>query len=290
MIVQYAEPCTALLGQPGASYPPLAYVSKILRLAYLQQESCFDFGIGRRPLPHGPAYIGETLNFPDLKTLAKFFTNGPGRRDEKSIQGKYLAHVTFIRIAYVDDWAAPNWSSEARYAYEAFELLVTNLDRMYLQRLQICVQGYPRLHIDAPGVWQLLQIRGLKALVLTSRRGEVDPAVCKALKTRLCWPTSRPWSPLGFENPGPGDWRTHVPREGPGEEWERQYRWLSHRYRTLYDRLTVDARAKQQRKNQDRRFGLGGQARRQRYWQRQRRARIEQEASEKRHRTIASTM
>jgi hypothetical protein len=289
-IVQYADPGTSLLGQPGVSHPPLAYVSNPLRTAYLQQKSRFDFGTGKRPLPYGPAYIGETLSFPDLKTLARFFTNGPGRRDAKSVQGKYLAHVTFIRIVYRDDWAMVNWASEVRYAYEAFELLVSNLDRMHLQRLQICVQSYPPFGIDSPGVWSLLKTRGLQAVIISSRRGEVQPAVRRALQTRLCWPTSRRWRPLGFENPGPGDWHTHVSQEGPGDEWERQYDYLEQRYKTLHDRQTVDARLKQQRKSHDRLYGTRHQARKHRCRQRRRQAETERRASERRCRIMAQSI
>jgi len=218
MIVKYTELGTVLLGQPGVSHPPVAYVSKPLRVAYLRQKSDFDFGTGRRPLPYGPPYIGEALNFPDLKTLAKFFTNGPGRQDNKSTYSEYLAHIKFIRIVYQDDWAIPFWKTGARYAYEAFELLVANLSRMHLQRLQICVLSYPRFDIDAPGVWQLLLIRGLEAVILTSRRGEIDPAVRRALTARLCWPSTRQWRPTGLENPGPGDWRARVSCRGSGGE------------------------------------------------------------------------
>ena len=289
MIIQNAESGTVLLGQPGVSHPPVAYVSKTLRTAYLRQKSSFDFGLGRQPLLGGPACIGETLNFPDLKALAKFFTSGPGRRDKKSIRGKYLAHITFIRIVYQDDWSMPSWESTAYYAYEAFELLVANLDRMHLRRLQICVQSYPRFYIDAPGVWKLLLIRELETVILTSRRGEIDPVVRKALKTRLCWPATRQWRPIGLENPGPGDWTARVSRDGPGEEWERQYQWLDKRYKTLHDRRTVEARLKQQRKSRDRYYGLRHQARAQRHRQARQRAKREREALERRHRKMTSS-
>ncbi|PVH75087.1 hypothetical protein DL98DRAFT_593475 [Cadophora sp. DSE1049] len=222
IIIQYAEPCTSLLGQPGVSYPPIAYVSSVLRTIYLQQMSRFDFGIGQRPLPGRPARIGETLNFSDLKALAKFLATGPGRRDGESFQGQHLANIKFIRIVYRDDWAVAAWQHSARYAYEAFELLVANFDQMSLERLQICIPSYATFGIDSPGVWSLLKIRGLKAVILSSRRGTIDPTVRSALKKRLCWSKSRSWIPLGLENPGPGDWHTHVSQEGPIAEWKRQ--------------------------------------------------------------------
>jgi hypothetical protein len=122
LIVQYAESDTPLLGRPIVSCPPIAYVSKALRDAYLShlkcldQKSCVNFGIGKRPVPQ----IGETLNFPDLQTLANFFSTGPGK------PGQSLAHVTYMRIVYRDDWAVPRWAYDVRYAYEAFELLVAS--------------------------------------------------------------------------------------------------------------------------------------------------------------------
>ena len=276
-IIQYAEPRTSLLGQPGVKHPSIAYVSSKLRAAYLQEKSCFDFSLDQCHIPYPT--IGETLNFPDLRSLAKFFTNGPGRRDDQSIQGKYLDGIKFIRIVYRDHWAIPFWEfGGATYAYEAFELLVANLDRMKLQQLQLCFVSYPTIHIDSPGIWSLLKVRDLKSVILSSQLIDIHPAVCEALETRLCWPPSHRWSPLGFENPGPGDWHHRVSREGPAEEWERQYEWLDRRYLTLHDRQTIDARAKLQRKIRDRRYGLKRQARKQRHWHRQRQTEMERAA------------
>jgi hypothetical protein len=208
LIIQYAESDTPLPNYPMIYYPPIAYVSRALRdayLNYLNYQSCVDFGIGKRPVPR----IGEALSFPDLQTFARFFTNSPGR------PGQFLAHVTYIRIIYRDDWAVPPWEYDVRYAYEAFELLVANFGRMRLQRLQIHIRSYIKSYaqpfgIDAPGVWSLLKIRGLQELILTSRHGEICPAVRRALQKRLRWPKSRPWKPIGLEDPGPGDWRIHV--------------------------------------------------------------------------------
>ena len=112
LIIRYAESDTPLPSHPIVCYPPIAYVLSTLRDAYLGHlncQSCVDFGIGKRPVPR----IGEALNFPDLQTLARFFTNGSGR------PGQYLAHVTYIRIVYRDDWAVSSWEYDVRYAYKA---------------------------------------------------------------------------------------------------------------------------------------------------------------------------
>ncbi|KAH6668385.1 hypothetical protein B0J14DRAFT_658302 [Halenospora varia] len=183
-------------------YIRLDWRGTLHRLQYAQKKhhNYYKSGIGQRPLPGGPARIGETLNFLDLKALAKFLTTGPGRRDDESFQGQHLAHIKFIRIVYRDDWAVSAWQQSTG-----------------LQRLQIYVPSYATFGIDSPGVWSLLKIQGLKAVILSSRRGTIDPTVRLALKKRLCWSKSRSWIPLGLENPGPGDWHTHVSQEGYGQ-------------------------------------------------------------------------
>ena len=147
-IIYYAGPYTSLLGYPGARHASVAYILSAFREAYLGQKSGFDFN-GKRPVPYGHIQkrdeqfcrrpldtrptIREALNFPDLQTLIRFFTDGPGRRDAQAItSGQYLADITYIRIVYRDDWAIANWEYDVRYAYEAFELLVANFDRMHL--------------------------------------------------------------------------------------------------------------------------------------------------------------
>jgi len=110
MIMDYAtEGCrTALL--PAAQLPAIAQVSQMFRALYLQYESENDFGIGTRPMPTGgkrhysivngkPRFrplIGEPLSFPDLKTMAEYFTY-----TKSGYQGR-LADITFIRIVYWD--------------------------------------------------------------------------------------------------------------------------------------------------------------------------------------------
>ncbi|KAF8861417.1 hypothetical protein BDZ45DRAFT_740185 [Acephala macrosclerotiorum] len=161
---------------PTAEYALIAYVSWALRQAYIdyrRQQPCTAFGIGKRL----PLLIKEALDFPDLQALLKFFTYGPGRPSQ------CLVHITYVRIVYRDDWAVSNWEYSVRYAYEAFELLVANIDRMRLRRLQIHVTPYtPPFDLDAPGVWSFLKIRDLQELILTSRRGEISPSVRNALQ------------------------------------------------------------------------------------------------------------
>jgi len=89
-IVSMADDCTALSGSPHVKYPPIAFVSRRLRGIYLAQPSRFPFRRSFGTVAFGPAEkdhrrpkvtaptIGETLNFPDLYTMARFFTHGPG--------------------------------------------------------------------------------------------------------------------------------------------------------------------------------------------------------------------
>jgi hypothetical protein len=299
-IIYYAGPYTLLLGYPGARHASIASVSAAFREAYLGQKSSFSFN-GKRPVPYKRPQkrdlqfcrrpldtrptIREALNFPDLQALAWFFTDGPGRQDAKAITfGQTLADITYIRIVYRDDWAVPNWAYSVRYAHEAFELLVANLDRMRLRRLQIHVPSYmPRFHVDSPGIWSLLKIRGLQTAILTSRPGEICPAVRKIFMDRLCSLESEPWSPTGLENPGPGDWTTRVGPEGP-------YAYLDRRYQFLNDRITVDTRAQEQRKSHHRRYGTRHQAHARRHWQARRRAKIKRWSIEKQCKMAPSNM
>lgn len=282
LIIDHADPSLFPQDHPAAKYAPIAHVSRALRQAYIdhrRQQPCTAFGIGKRP----PPLIREAVDFPDLQALLKFFTNGPGR------PGQCLTHITYVRIVYRDDWAIPNWEYSVRYAYEAFELLVANLGRLRLRRLQIHVTPYtPPFDLDAPGVWSLLKIRGLQDLILTSRRGEIRPAVRHALQKRLRWPASRPWCPIGLENPGPGNWQTHVSQQGPGSVREEQYTYLDRRYKFLHDRVTADARVQEQRRVYDRRYGVRRQARAQRYKHRQHQAKMKRLALEKRRKIAPS--
>lgn len=94
------------------------------------------------------------LNFPDLQSLLRFFTHGPGRPD----LGYDLSHITYIRIFNLDHWSASPWDFSLQYANEAFELLAANLSRMRLQWLQLCVEGYASSSVDTPGIWGRLNL------------------------------------------------------------------------------------------------------------------------------------
>jgi hypothetical protein len=277
-ILRYADPATSLLGHPDASYPPLAQVSYAFRRIYLGQRSRFDFGTGPLPLPFGTVsrsspvcrprdtrpIIGETLNFPDLQSLARFFSHGPGRPNQS------LSHIKFIRVVYQDSWAALRGSSGSRqYAYEAFQALASNLPRMHLQRLQLLLPTYASFSVDSPGIWNLLKVRGLQAFILTAPAGTVRPAIRRALQLRLCWSITRSWRPTGLENPGPGDWRRRVQYDVGDDRHQKEWEWLDQRYRALHDRPTVEARIKKRRRSYARWHGVSRQARVRRRWQAQ---------------------
>ena len=256
---------TALL--PAAKLPAITQLS-LFRNLYLQYESENDFGIGARPMPtggkrhHGTVYskprfrplIGETLSFPDLKTMAKCFA-----RASSGYEGR-LAEIKFIRIVYQDN-AKSAWDYMLEYAYEAFELLCANLAHMpLLQRLQVVANGfYNGLSVETPGIWSLLKVRGLQAVILTGRAWSQNKCVANAVRNRLKRKPGLPWRPLGFEKPGTRHW-PRVRQLGFEEQWQ----WLEERYQDLQDRKVVTERRLQQRRARDRRYGTTqlGRARR----------------------------
>jgi len=158
MIMDYVTEGSRIALLPAAQLPAIAQVSQLFRDLYLQYESENDFGIGARAMPtggkrhcgvsgkhHFRPLIGETLSFPDLKTMAEYFaTANSGYQDR-------LAHVKFIRIVYWDK-AKSKWGYMLEYAYEAFELLYASLPRMpLLQRLQVVAVEFPNgMSVVAP--------------------------------------------------------------------------------------------------------------------------------------------
>lgn len=250
--------CQALL--PTARMPAIARVSRLFRAAYFQYESENDFGIGLRAMPTGgkrhkgviherrPSrpQIGETLSFPDLKTMARYFTNGPGCPQ----WGYCLSHVKFVRIVYQDD-AQSYWGYTLEYAYEAFELLHANLPRMSVERLQVVANGFSNgISVETPGMWSLLKVRGLQAVILTGHIWSRNKRLANAVRNRLKWKPSLSWRPLGLENPGTRHW----PRiQQLGLEEQRQ--WLEKRYQELQDQAIVSQRRLCRRKAYNARYG-----------------------------------
>lgn len=245
---------------PAGRMPAIASVSRLFRAAYFQYESKNNFGIGARPIPtggklrrgvvperrHFRPQIGETLSFPDLKTMAAYFTSGPGCPE----WGYSLAYVKFVRIVYRDN-AKSCWGYTLEYAYEAFELLYHNAPRMSLQRLQVVADGfYNGISIETPGMWSLLKVRGLHAVILTGQVWSQNKRLANAVRNRLRWKASVSWRPLGFENPGTRDWPM-VQQLDFGEQWQ----WLETRYREVQDRVLLRKRHLQRRKAYTARYG-----------------------------------
>jgi len=267
MIIDYATEGfrTALL--PAAQLPAVAQVSQLFRARYLQYESENDFGIGARAMPtggkrhcgvvyskrHFRPQIRETLSFPDLETMAAYFTGGPGRPE----WGYCLAHVKFVRIVYRDN-ARSFWGYTLEYAYEAFELLYANLPRMpLLQRLQVVADDFPNgMSVETPGMWSLLKVRGLQAVILTGYAWSRNKRLANAVRNRLKRKPSSPWRPLGFENPGTRHW-PRIQQLSFKEQWQ----WLDDRYQDLQDRAIVTKRRLRQRKAYNTRYGTTHAAR-----------------------------
>lgn len=248
MIMAYvaADHACQLLGSPGCSLPAVSMVSSPIRSIYAQQCSHFSFKDGKgalalgrkgpsRPVRQTPI-IGRTLHFFDLRAMASFFTDGPGRQDadEPRLNQEWLSGINFIRVEFRDT----SWHRGSRYAprtldfaYEAFQLLAAAINGGRINactlRLQIYIGEYDGFCVDTPGMWNLLKVSGLQALILD---GYVDKGVRSILQSRV---TSRvaplgAWQPTGLESTGFGDWMERVLREekGEGELWERQWRWL----------------------------------------------------------------
>jgi hypothetical protein len=254
---------------PAGRMPPIASVSRLFRAAYFQYESKNNFGIGARPMPtggklrrgvvperrHFRPQIRETLSFPDLKTMAAYFTSGPGCPE----WGYSLAYVKFVRIVYRDS-AKSYWGYTLEYAYEAFELLYANLPRMSLQRLQVVADDFSNgISVETPGMWSLLKVRGLQAVVLCGHVWSRNKRLANAVRNRLRWKPGSPWRPLGLENPGIRHW-PRIQQLG----WEEQWQWLEERYRELQDREIVSQRRVCRRKAYNTRYGTTrmGRARR----------------------------
>jgi hypothetical protein len=254
---------------PKSRMPAIARVSRLFRAAYFQYESENDFGIGARPMPtggkprrgavperrHFRPQIGETLSFPDLKAMAEYFTSGPGRKE----WGYCLAHVKFVRIVYRDN-AKSRLGNTLEYAYEAFELLSANLPRMCLERLQVVADGlHDGISVETPGMWSLLKVRGLQAVILTGHAWSRNKRLANAVRNRLRWKPGSRWRPLGLENPGTRHW-PRIQQLGSEEQWQ----WLEDRYRELQHREIVSQRRQRRQKAHNVRYGTTrmGRARR----------------------------
>ena len=75
---------------------------------------------------HFRPLIRETLSFPDLKTMAKYFHGGPG-----CVGQDRLAEVKFVRVRYQDN--AQSYSGYTlKYIYKALKLLYANCSYMSL--------------------------------------------------------------------------------------------------------------------------------------------------------------
>ena len=92
--------------------------------------------------------IGEALYFDDLRILAAFFRDGPGR------DSALLPKVRFLSISYLDDHTATDsWRRKTDYAYKAFELLYASWHVMQISWLHLCLPCLDAISsVDDPGV------------------------------------------------------------------------------------------------------------------------------------------
>jgi len=216
-----------------AAHHPVASVSRVFRSIYL--NSSYSSTEGRETTPI-ILRIGEALEFCDLRTLAAFFEDGPGR------DGTSLKHIQFLSISYIDDHTATGWGQRTTdYAYEAFEHLHKHWDSMQISWLRICLPSSAAISsVDDPGIWSLLKIRNLPHRTILGQRGRIAPEVRKHLKARTHTRNLFPWRPLGLETVGGRAWTGQM-------TWQEQYKLLESRYKYLHDRQTVTERRKIQR-------------------------------------------
>jgi hypothetical protein len=137
-IIKYASADQLLPMGGGVSthraYHPVASVSRALRTLYFEQPYT-TAAEGRAPAVR--CNIGGAVHFDDLRTLASFFREGPGRH------AALLLRVRCISVSYLDDHAVNQWRTTTDYAYEAFELLYNHWHLMSVSWL--------RLHLPCTG-------------------------------------------------------------------------------------------------------------------------------------------
>jgi hypothetical protein len=182
--------------------------------------------------------FGEILEFSDLRSLAAFFEDSPGRN------AGTLHNVRSLSISYIDNHTATGWGRwTTDYAYEAFEHLHRNWDLMQISWLRLHLPYSQTISsVDDPGVWSLLKIRNLQHLTILGPRGCIASDVRKCLKAQTHKKKLFPWRPLGLENAGGKDW-IHHQGQAP---WQVQYEWLETRYKYLHHRgIVTERRAKQ---------------------------------------------
>jgi len=120
-----------------AAHHPVASVSRAIRSIYLNHP--YSTSTEGREITPVKLRIGEALEFSDLRTLAAFFEDGPGR------DATILQHVQFLSISYIDDHTATGWGQRTTdYAYEAFEHLHKHWSSMRISWLQICLLHHLR--------------------------------------------------------------------------------------------------------------------------------------------------
>ncbi|PVH76119.1 hypothetical protein DL98DRAFT_592576 [Cadophora sp. DSE1049] len=121
-----------------AAHHPVASVSRAFRSIYLNHP--YSTSTKGRETTLVKIRIGEILEFCDLRTLAAFFDDGPGR------DVIMLQHIQFLSISYIDDHTATGWGPwTTDYAYEAFQHLHKHWACMRISWLRICLPSSPAI-------------------------------------------------------------------------------------------------------------------------------------------------
>lgn len=239
-IIHFAIADTPLIPLGGGvtahhTHPSTASVSRIFRTIYLNLSYTPAVN-GRAVASPVKLRIGQALDFKDLRTLAAYFENGPGRN------ALSLRNIRFLSVSYLNDHSGLQWRRTFEYAYEAFECLLSDWTSMDISWLHLCLSPRAISSINDPGMWTLSKIRNLRHFTILGPYGCIAPDLWKYLNTRTCAKTLFPWRQSRVGNIEE-EWKIGHIAGG----WQKQYESLDARYKFLHHRPTVIERREKQR-------------------------------------------
>ena len=201
-------------------------------------------GIGRK------LRVEQALWFRGLVELADFFHGNTGLNHHN-----ILHTIEFISIAYVDLYYARACEWTTAWAYQAFERLCRAqrnglLPGLKWVELRVPIRGSswdPVGAFHAPGIWNLLKLRGLqKFIVSTPHRGLIPPNLRRALQECTSRPLGLLWPRLKclptLLDLMPGRYAGKVVRRHEFFEEVDQFGFLERMYWEMHHRKAVTER------------------------------------------------
>jgi hypothetical protein len=164
--------------------------------------------------------VSEVLVFSSTHAMAASFLQKP------SHAGWSLSHITHIFCHYRDG-PAPTQHYTHQYAHAATMALQQAQAQDRLPALRV-VQLYAdygelKLSIDSAGIWDLLHLRAIDALLLRGWAWR-DWSLARVLHVRTSWPRghrttpSSGWTPTGLEQPSSESWQEMRNDASPEEQ------------------------------------------------------------------------